>query len=145
MSNNRSSDSSGFGAVRSLSPKKIELAPAKKQSACPSRVRAVRPALSRTRARGRAIRVVAMSRTSSNTSTGFCPARGVPSCGMRQLIGTLSGAGSKPHRTSSILSRSCSDSPIPRIAPQQTAIPAFCTERMVRRRSSNEWVVTMLR
>ena len=43
--------------------------------------------------------------------------------GMRQLIGTLSGAGSKPHRTSSNFRRSSSVSPIPMIPPQQTAMP----------------------
>ena len=33
----------------------------------------------------------------------------------------------------------------PGMIPQQTAIPAFWTERMVRSRSSKEWVVTIFR
>src|SRR5438874_2419528 len=66
----RSTSTSGFLAVRSLSPKKMELAPAKKQSAWPSREIRVRPAASRTRASGNAIRATAINLTSSKISTG---------------------------------------------------------------------------
>src|SRR4029078_4010002 len=52
----------GFGAVSSLSPKKMELAPARKQRNCNSRLMRSRPALRRTRARGNALRATAMQR-----------------------------------------------------------------------------------
>src|SRR5205085_2601348 len=60
----------GFSAVSSLSPKKIEFAPAKKQSAWPSRVMRVRPAARRTRARGIAMRATATNRTRSKIYAG---------------------------------------------------------------------------
>ena len=60
----------------------------------------------RTFAFGNAMRVVAIRRTSSKTSTGGWSSSGVPGMAMRQLIGTLSGGGSKLVSTSSIFSRS---------------------------------------
>jgi hypothetical protein len=68
-------------------------------------------------------------------STGGCRANGVPGIGIKQLIGTLSGAGSKLLKTSSILSRSVSVSPMPMIPPQQTDMPLSCTAAMVSSRS----------
>src|SRR5437588_2191979 len=97
MARNRSASPSaeGLGAVSSLSPKKIELAPARKQRICSSRLILSRPALRRTRALGKAIRVVATRRTSSMESTGSAFSRGVPAMGTRLLIGMLSGDGSR--------------------------------------------------
>src|SRR5262249_25553042 len=89
--NSTSPSADGFGAVSSLSPKKIELAPARKQSACSSRLMRSRPALRRTRDLGKASRAIAISRTSCSGSTGGASASGVPAIGTRQLIGTLSG------------------------------------------------------
>ena len=54
---------------------------------------------------------------------------------MRQLIGTLSGAGSKLVSTSSMLQPVVDVSPMPMMPPQQTSMPAFCTAAMVSRRS----------
>ena len=64
----RSASTSGLPVVSSFSPKKTELAPARKQSICASRVSASRPADSRTRARGIRMRAVAIMRTSSSGS-----------------------------------------------------------------------------
>src|SRR5262245_55888751 len=61
---------SGFGVVRSFSPKKTEFAPARKQRACASGESSSRPALSRTFERGIMIRAVAIIRTNSNGSSG---------------------------------------------------------------------------
>src|SRR5262249_24051196 len=68
-----SSWANGFGAVSSFSPKKIEFAPARKHSTSHSRLSRSRPALRRTRAPGKARRVVAIRRTSSRESTGAAP------------------------------------------------------------------------
>src|SRR5581483_6240394 len=59
IARNRSSSASaaGLGAVSSFSPKKIELAPARKHNTCSSRLMRSRPALSRTRALGNVMRV----------------------------------------------------------------------------------------
>jgi hypothetical protein len=84
---------------------------------------------------GNAIRVTAIKRTSPKISTGDWSANGVPGIGIKQLIGTLSGGGSKLLNTSSIRNRSFSVSPIPMMPPQQTDMPLSCTAEMVSRRS----------
>jgi hypothetical protein len=90
-----SSSASGFGVVRSLSPKKIELAPAYIASTWASRVSSERPALSRTRARGIKMRAHATMRTRSSGSTGGRCSSGVPGARTKALMGTLSGWGSR--------------------------------------------------
>ena len=79
---------SGLGVVRSLSPAKIELAPAKKHKACPSRDIFIRPAERRTWDCGITMRAVAIIRTISQISTGGSSSSGVPSIGTKALIGT---------------------------------------------------------
>jgi hypothetical protein len=79
--------------------------------------------------------VTAISLTSSKTSTGGWSPSGVPGIAMRQLIGTLSGGGSKLLSTSSMRNRSSIDSPIPMMPPQQTDMPLSCTAAIVFRRS----------
>ena len=119
-----SSSRSGFGVVSSFSPKKIELAPARKHSSCASLLSAVRPAESRTRACGITIRAAAHIRTSSNGSSGGRSASGVPATGASALIGTLSGGGSRFASVASMRQRSSIDSPMPRMPPQHTWMPA---------------------
>ena len=77
-SNRRSSSASGFGVVSSRSPRKTELAPARKQSACASSDSDRRPALRRTIDAGIRMRAVAIVRTSSNGSSGGRSPSGVP-------------------------------------------------------------------
>ena len=73
-SNSRlSSSNEGLGVVSSLSPAKIELAPARKQRACSAWLISARPALSLTMVAGIRIRAVAIIRTISQTSTLHCP------------------------------------------------------------------------
>ena len=60
---------------------------------------------------------------------------------IKQLIGTLSGAGTKLVSTSSILSRSNSVSPMPMMPPQHMVMPARRTRCSVSRRS---WKVRVL-
>ena len=66
----KSASCSGFVIVSSLSPKKIEFAPAMKHNICASRLKPTRPADKRTRAVGITIRAVAHIRTISNGSIG---------------------------------------------------------------------------
>src|SRR5882724_5267332 len=81
----------------------------------------VRPAARRTRAFGSAIRVTATSRTSSKISTGGWLANGVPGIGIKQLIGTLSGAATNRH--SALLHRSnCSEAILKRVCADNLAI-----------------------
>src|SRR5262249_55271127 len=131
-----SSLAAGLGAVSSFSPKNSELAPARKHSTCNSRLMRSRPALRRTRAFGNAIRVVAIKRTSWIESTGAASWSGVPWIGDRQLMGMLSGGGSRAASSARSDSRSSSLSPIPKMPPQQTEMPARPTARSVWRRSS---------
>src|SRR5262249_44657893 len=84
---------SGLGVVSSSSPTKIEWAPARKQSACPSSLMPVRPALRRITASGIRRRATATVRTTSLQSSGALPSSGVPAIGTSELIGTLSGGG----------------------------------------------------
>ena len=65
-----SAKASGLGVVSSLSPAKMEPAPAKKQRAWPSGLISVRPALRRTVVVGNTMRVTAIIRTISKMSTG---------------------------------------------------------------------------
>src|SRR5262249_7983566 len=58
----------GFGVVRGFSPQKIELAPARKQSACSSLLFTSQPAESRTTEAGIRIRATAIVRTNSSGS-----------------------------------------------------------------------------
>src|SRR5882724_2516332 len=135
----RSWSSPGLGVVKSRSPVKIELAPARRQRAWVSADMAVRPAERRTRDRGSTMRAVAIIRTRSSGSTAGRSARaasGVPATRTRALTGTLSGWGSMRERTPSSAIRSASASPMPRMPPQQTAIPAARTRSRVWRRSS---------
>src|SRR5262249_57210839 len=81
-----SASSDGLGAVSNLSPKKIELAPARKQSTWSSRLMWSRPALRRTRARGKARRAVAISRTSWRESTGGGPGRRGAGIGATEIV-----------------------------------------------------------
>ena len=76
-------------------------------------------------------------------STSGRPAIGVPGRGLRKLRGTSVGPTSR--RSASSSSRCSSLSPIPRMAPQHSSIPASSTSRQVSRRSSHEWVVTTSR
>ena len=68
LSSFRAASLSGLSAVSSVSPTKIELAPAKKHSACVSSLISVRPAESRTNDFGIMMRASAMVRTNSMSS-----------------------------------------------------------------------------
>ena len=81
---------SGLPAVSKVSPTKIELAPAKKQSACISSLMAERPADRRTKDFGIMMRASAMMRMNSIGAIGAASASGVPGIGISMLIGTLS-------------------------------------------------------
>lgn len=95
-----------------------------------------RPADSRTMASGIKTRAVAMARTISTGSTGFWCASGVPATATSALMGTDSGCSGWLARVSSIPHRSSTDSPMPRMPPEQTLMPAARTCRNVRSRSS---------
>src|SRR5215813_6656252 len=84
---------SGLGVVSSRSPMKIELAPARKQSACASSESESLPALNLTIEAGIRMRAVAIILTSSKGSVSGCSASGVPATRTNRLIGTLSGCG----------------------------------------------------
>src|ERR1700722_8429032 len=71
----------GLPAVNRTSPTKMELAPAKKHSACISSLIAVRPADRRTYDFGIMILASAMVRTKSTGSIGVAFASGVPEIG----------------------------------------------------------------
>mmetsp|Transcript_12513 Transcript_12513/g.57933 ORF Transcript_12513/g.57933 Transcript_12513/m.57933 type:complete len:203 (+) Transcript_12513:2153-2761(+) len=131
-----SSVASLFAVVSSLSPVNTELAPARNARAWSAGDMVMRPALSRTTVRGITIRATAMARTISNPVGGSRFSSGVPLTGTSALIGTLSGCSGKLARTRSMLARSFSSSPRPKIPPQQTLIPASLTAAIVFSRSS---------
>ena len=128
----RNSDS---GWSKASLPKKIELAPAKKQRACSSQDRPSLPAERRIIALGMAILAVAIIRTISQIGSGLCSCKGVPFIGTKRLIGTDAGCGCLLARTWTRLIRSSTLSPIPIIPPQQTLKPAFSTASSVSSRS----------
>ncbi|EAU66596.1 hypothetical protein STIAU_3593 [Stigmatella aurantiaca DW4/3-1] len=127
---------SGLPVVSSFSPKKSELAPASMHRSCASSFICMRPADSRTMARGMSRRAVAMVRTISTVSTRFCPANGVPSTATSALMGTDSGWTSWLARVRSSLQRSSRDSPRPMMPPEHTEMPARRTRSRVLSRSS---------
>src|SRR6266436_5483860 len=126
-----SASGGGFGVVRSFSPVKMEFAPARKQSVTASDDISRRPAASRTREAGIRTRAVAMARTMTSGSSAFTSASGVPSFRTSMLTGTLSGCGLRRESSCSRPIRSSSVSPMPRIPPQQTVMPALRTCAMV--------------
>src|SRR5690606_41710748 len=87
-------------------PANMELAPAKKHMAWPSRLIWVRPAESLTCVCGITILAVATIRTISQISTGFCSSIGVPSTATKALIGTDSGCGLSVDEATNIPARS---------------------------------------
>ncbi|MNN04805.1 hypothetical protein D3C81_1175410 [compost metagenome] len=117
-----SSLTSGLGVVRSLSPEKIEFAPAKKHKACPSVLMLVRPAERRTCVVGNKIRAVATMRTISHIETVSMTSIGVPLTGTSALIGTDSGCGMREASVINIAARSSILSPIPIIPPLHTVM-----------------------
>ena len=126
----------GFFVVSSLSPRKIELAPARKHSACSSSLICSRPADSRTIEAGITMRATAMVRTNSMPSSGAWPSSGVPSTCTSMLIGTLSGWAGRVARLCSSPVRSSAFSPKPTMPPQHTFSPAA---RTLPRVSSRSW------
>ena len=122
-----------FGVVRSLSPVKIEFAPARKQNAWSDFSMKSRPADSLTTLCGIRILAVAMYRTSSRVVGSFelfslsLAAKGVPSTGTNEFTGTDSGWLGRVARVWRSDTLSSSVSPRPRIPPQHTLIPASLT------------------
>src|SRR5690606_24311177 len=128
-----SASSPALGAVSSLSPVKIELAPAMKHSAWVASLIASRPADRRTIDSGMVIRAVATVRTNSissirasGVSASMSP-RTVPLTGTSALIGTLSGWRGRVARAWMKPTRSSRVSPIPTMPPEQTEMPAART------------------
>ena len=81
-----------------------------------------------------------MARSASSASiTGRSP-NGVPGRGLRKFSGTSSGSSEASCAANS--ARCSSVSPMPRMPPQQTSMPASRTMRSVSQRSSQVWVVT---
>ena len=133
--------SPALGVVSNLSPVKIELAPARKQSACVLSLMLSRPADSRTIERGIVIRATATVRTNSMSSifasgvpASMSPST-VPFTGTRALIGTLSGWAGRVASACRKPTRSSRVSPMPTIPPQQTAMPEARTASSVSSRS----------
>ena len=128
----------GVGLLGTLSPVNMELAPARNITACSMGEKERRPAERRTIERGMMMRAVAIARAISKTS-GVSPIPstiGVPSIGTSALIGTDSGCSGmvlswwrRPMRSSML-------SPMPRMPPQHTEIPAARTFLIVCSRSS---------
>jgi len=125
-----------LGWVNSLSPAKMEFAPARKQSAWPSFEKLILPADSLTTDPGNTILVVAIILIISQMLINPWFSNGVPGTGWSALMGTDSGCGVSWDNVRSILSRSSSFSPIPKIPPQQMVMPAFLTFSSVSNRSS---------
>ena len=119
-----------------VSPTKMELAPAKKHSACVSSLMAVRPAESRTCDFGIMMRASAIVRTNSIGSIGSASPSGVPSIGISMLIGTLSGGSGRLAKVTSMSMRSALSSPMPTMPPQQTLMPLSRTLASVSNRSA---------
>jgi len=105
----------------------------------------VRPALSRTRARGIITRAVATMRTRSSGSTGGIFSSGVPGTRTSALIGTLSGWGSSFASSTSMAQRSSTPSPMPMMPPVHTVMPAARTFFSVSSRCSKVRVVMIER
>ena len=82
----------------------------------------------------------AMVRTNSKVSSFSVSASGVPGIATRLLIGTESGAGLRLASCATMAARLRRDSPIPRMPPEQTLMPALRTCEMVSTRSAWVWV-----
>ena len=136
-----SRSASGLAVVSSFGPMKIELAPARKHSACNSSFICSRPAERRIIEAGIRILATAMVRTKSKPSSGAWPDRGVPSTWTSRLIGTDSGCTGRLARVTSRPARSFKSSPMPTMPPQQTFMPASRTASSVSSRSWNSRVV----
>ncbi|CKT03029.1 Uncharacterised protein [Mycobacterium tuberculosis] len=92
--------------------------------------------------RGNANRKAATALSASPTGITSRSANGVPGRGLRKFSGTSSGPSSASSAANS--ARCCSVSPMPRMPPQQTSMPASRTIDSVCQRSSQVWVVTTL-
>lgn len=136
-----SRSSPALSVVSSRSPVKIELAPAMKHSAWVLSLMLSRPADKRTMVVGMTIRATATVRTNSmssiladGTSFTMSPST-VPAIGTSALSGTLSGGSERLVRAWRKPTRSSRLSPMPRMPPQQTFIPAARTRSSVSSRS----------
>ena len=134
-------------AVSSLSPVKIELAPAMKHKACVASDMLSRPADSRTMLSGMVIRATATVRTNSissilasGVSASMSPST-VPFTGTSAFTGTLSGWRGRVASAWTKPTRSLRLSPMPTMPPQHTEIPASRTWSSVCNRSSKQRVV----
>ncbi|MCY1247627.1 hypothetical protein D9M72_609760 [compost metagenome] len=87
------------------------------------------------------MRATAMMRANSIGSVGSALASLEPGIGISMLIGTLSGGVGRLASVTNIEIRSSVVSPMPRIPPAQTFIPAFLTFESVWSRSSKVRVV----
>ena len=137
-----SRSSPALPVVSSLSPVKIELAPAMKHSACVLSGMLSRPADRRTMLSGIVIRATATVRTNSmssilaeDTSFNMSPST-VPATGTSALIGTDPGCTGRVASAWMKPTRSPRVSPMPMMPPEQTLIPAPRTFSSVSRRSS---------
>ncbi|MCY1245541.1 hypothetical protein D9M72_587010 [compost metagenome] len=87
------------------------------------------------------MRASAMVRTKSIGSTGAASASFEPGIGISMLIGTLSGGTGRLASVTSIEIRSSAVSPMPRMPPAQTLMPASRTFANVSSRSAKLRVV----
>ncbi|MNL42346.1 hypothetical protein D3C87_1647970 [compost metagenome] len=99
------------------------MAPAKNARACICSFMASRPADRRTWDCGIRMRATASMRMKSNGSTSSAFSSGVPATFTSMLIGTDSGCSGRLASWISRLARSSSDSPMPRMPPEQIFIP----------------------
>src|SRR3569623_596852 len=141
-----SASSPALPVVSSLSPVKIEFAPAIKHSACAASLMLSRPADRRTMLSGMVIRATATVRTNSissilasGVSASMLPST-VPLTGTSALTGTLSGGTGRLASAWMKPTRSARVSPMPTMPPQHTLMPAARTLSSVSMRFSNDRV-----
>ncbi|SKS25846.1 Uncharacterised protein [Mycobacteroides abscessus subsp. abscessus] len=101
-----------------------------------------RPPANRSMVRGNASRNAATARSASDAGSTSRSPNGVPGRGLRKFSGTSSGSSSARFAANS--ARCSRVSPIPRMPPQQTSMPASRTIFRVSQRSSQLCVVTTL-
>ncbi|SLI36438.1 Uncharacterised protein [Mycobacteroides abscessus subsp. abscessus] len=101
-----------------------------------------RPPAKRRMVRGNARRKAATALSASAAGSTSRSPNGVPGRGLRKFSGTSSGSSSASCAANS--ARCSRVSPMPRMPPQHTSMPASRTMRSVSQRSSQVWVVTTL-
>ena len=141
LSSSYAGDGTAAVSMVLVSLEKMELAPAIKQRAWSLADIFARPADRRTMVFGMTIRAVAIMRTVSHTETSSFFSKGVPATFDSTFTGKLSGCGSIDASVCSMLTRSATLSPRPRIPPEQSVTLVFLTLASVFRRSAKVRVV----